>query len=152
MLAIFTVTNVDDAVANTPEAIGTLRQAIFDANADDDHDTIEFASSLNNATITLTQGRLTITESVTIDGTIDGAGPSEVSLDITIDAQQNSRIFHVANSSLTGTITLAGMTLTGGATKRHEKALRRAQRGGAHRLNLFVPLGDFSWPFLSLAA
>ncbi len=53
MLAVFTVTNPGDAVENTPAAIGTLRKAIFDAEQTDDHDTINFASNLDGATITL---------------------------------------------------------------------------------------------------
>jgi hypothetical protein len=40
MLTVFTVMNTEDAPENTPAAVGTLRQAIFDANQLDDSDTI----------------------------------------------------------------------------------------------------------------
>ena len=47
VLTTFTVTNLGDATVNGPgNAPGTLRQAIFDANAANDPDTIEFASNL----------------------------------------------------------------------------------------------------------
>jgi hypothetical protein len=82
MLATFTVTTDADAPENTPAAIGTFRQAIHDADQTLESDTINFAANLNNQTITLTQGELSITNSVTIDArmlplglTIDGNDP-----------------------------------------------------------------------------
>lgn len=108
MLAIFTVTDPGDGVVTGPgDQPGTLRQAVFDAEELDGADTIQFASNLNGATITLTQDELTITESVTIDASMLENG-------ITIDADHESQIFLIANSSLTGTISLVGMTLTNG--------------------------------------
>ena len=65
MLSI-TVTDNFDAPENTPAAIGTLRQAIFDANTTASLDTIDFAPNITS--ITLTQGELAITNPVEIDG------------------------------------------------------------------------------------
>jgi hypothetical protein len=102
MLATYTV-NVDyDAATpfNFSDNVVTLREAVFRANQSSDHDTIEFSPSVFNSPKTIKLGKdvngnpiatgeLTITASVTIDGTIDGAGPSNVSLNITIDASGN---------------------------------------------------------------
>ena len=70
----FTVTSLTDDGTGV-----TLREAIESANADATADTIQFQAGLNG-TITLTGGRLDISESVTITGpgasalTIDGNG------------------------------------------------------------------------------
>ena len=133
MLATYTV-NVDYDVAapfNLNDNIVTLREAIFQANQSANLDTIDFDSDLNSATITLGKdeqgnsigtGELTITESVTIDGTIDGAGSSEELLGITIDAgngtdeqfntQDGFRAFSISRGS--GQVEFNGLTLTGG--------------------------------------
>jgi len=73
MLATFVVTNDGDAPENTPAAVGTLRQAMFDANQAPDHDIIQFAPSLNGQTITITDGNLVATDRVMITGPT-GAG------------------------------------------------------------------------------
>ncbi len=85
----------------------SLREAVELANGTD-VDTIEFDSVVFGTlqTILLELGEIQIGEGVTIDG--PGA---EL---LTIDAQQNSRIFNVI--SATGDVTLRGMTLTGGRT------------------------------------
>jgi phage baseplate assembly protein gpV len=88
-------------------------------------DTITFDPAVFNTpqTILLTQGQLTITQSVTIDGTIDGAGPSEVSLGITIDAGggldgegngDGFRIFNISPSAQSTLVEFNSLTLTGG--------------------------------------
>ena len=97
MLAVFTVDNLGDA------GLGSLRQAIGDANLLVGADTVEFQAGLSG-TIALTSGELSITDELTIDG--PGAE------DLIIDAQQNSRIFHIAAAS--GPVTLEGLHLTGG--------------------------------------
>jgi hypothetical protein len=121
MLATFTVTNAADAPENTPQAVGTLRQAIFDANQLDDADTINFSTNpahgLNGGTITLTEEELSISESVTIDATM-------LSLGLTIDASGTDPTPTVNNGDGTrimsirpneaNSITLAGLTITGG--------------------------------------
>jgi predicted outer membrane repeat protein len=111
-------------VANTPAAVGTLRQAIFDANFDPDHDTIQFDETFfaGGGTIVLTQGEFSITEGVTIDGR-DANG---VPLGITIDANDPSpnffdgnRVFNITDPTSGVSppdVELNGFTLTGGDT------------------------------------
>jgi len=76
--ATHTVTNGNDAGA------GSLRQAVFDANSGD---TIIFAS--NVSTVSLTSGQITIDKSLAING------GSDTNQKITIDGNNNSRIFYV---------------------------------------------------------
>lgn len=102
----------------------SLREAIEAANFDQSapSDTIQFAADLSNARITLTQGELSITDGVTIEGTIDGAGPSQVSLGITIDAGggTNGIVGDFDGHSIfdifleTGHVEINSLTLTGG--------------------------------------
>ncbi len=109
LLSVFTVTNLQDgAVAKAGDLPGSLRQAIFDANANPGADTIQFDSSLNGGTITLTAGELAITDSLTIDG------PGATNL--TISGNNQSRIFDVNDGSNTTNINVEidGLTLTGG--------------------------------------
>lgn len=61
-MATFTVNNNNDS------GLGSLRQAIADANAATGLDTIEFADNLNGQTITLTSGELEITDELIING------------------------------------------------------------------------------------
>ncbi len=108
LLSVFTVSNLSDGtVAKAGDLPGSLRQAIFDANASPGADTIEFASGLTG-TITLTQGELTITDSVTIDG--PGA------TDITISGNNQSRIFMVndGNNATNINVEIDGLTLANG--------------------------------------
>jgi hypothetical protein len=91
----FPVTNLDDS------GPGSLRQAILDANANAGADDITFSVT---GTITLTTGELLVTETLTI------AGPGARQL--TIDANINSRHFHVQNN--TTNLALSGLTLTNG--------------------------------------
>jgi parallel beta-helix repeat protein len=99
VLAILTVTNNADGGA------GSLRQAIASAAAGD---TIQFASSLANQTITLTSGQLNVTKNLIIDGAA-AAG-------LTISGNNASRVFYcdafttvslnnltIANGKLSGT-------------------------------------------------
>jgi len=121
MLATFHVTTNADAPVNTPAAVGTLRQAIQDANNQLGPDSIDFASNLSGATITLTQGELAIAEfaGLTIDASMLPAG-------ITIDGndptptQANGdgiRIFHITDPTFGSSpplVTMKNLTLTGG--------------------------------------
>src|SRR5688572_19240142 len=72
-LAIFTVTNLSDLfVDSSGDAPGTLRQALFDANANaNPADAIQFQPGLSGV-ILLNHGELAITDSVLING--PGAG------------------------------------------------------------------------------
>ena len=104
--ASFHVTNTNDS------GVGSLRQAIADANATAGADEITFDSILNDQTITLTSGQLTITESLTINGDINGDGTA----DITLDAGSNSRVINIDDGDL-GTqqdVALNGLSLIGG--------------------------------------
>src|SRR5262249_34592087 len=57
----FTVESLADS------GLGSLRQAILDANANPGSDLIRFAPAARDGTITLTSGQLGITEDLTID-------------------------------------------------------------------------------------
>src|SRR5690349_5999653 len=77
--ATITVTNRND------NGTGSLRQALADAV---DGDTINFNSSLNGQTITLTSGELLVDKGVTING--PGANM------LAVDANHTSRVFYIA--------------------------------------------------------
>ena len=108
--ATFTVTNTND------NGLGSLRQAVLDANALPGPDTIEFASGISG-TIQL-NGQLPITEAVTIVG----PGASE----LTIDGSAVSRIFAIVDTvtrdggnicttpSSDFLVSISGLTLTNG--------------------------------------
>jgi hypothetical protein len=100
LLATFAVTNLNDF------GIGSLRQAIIDANNEIGPDTIDATGV--SGTIALTSGEVLI-----IGGglTIDGPGADQ----LTIDAQGNSRIFNI-NTGTADDYTIRGLTLTGGRT------------------------------------
>lgn len=111
--ATITVTTTDDGSV-TGEC--TLRDAVLSASddtahaacaaGDAGHDDIVFAPGVSG-TILLTGGQLELVEETTITG--PGADL------LTIDAQQNSRIFLIDGDPSISTV-LTGMTLTGGRT------------------------------------
>ena len=108
LLAVFTVTSLGDGAPTG--ANDTLREMIQLANDSPGPDTIEFDSGLTGE-ITLTEGQLRITESLTISG--PGVN------DLTIDAGGNSRIFLIADASpgineIDPNVTIEDVTLTGG--------------------------------------
>jgi hypothetical protein len=115
MLAVFPVTNLNDGrVTDFGDQPGTLRQAIFDADETPGADLIVFNSSLSGRKITLTQGELAITESVTIDAsmlsngiTVDASGNDN---NINVDNGGGSRIFNITG----GDVKIKRLTLTGG--------------------------------------
>jgi hypothetical protein len=116
MLATFSVTSTDDLPVNNPgDAPGTLRQAIFDANALMGIDDIVFDLA-PGAAITLDEGHLTVTESVNILGPgaanliIDASGN-----DSTPDENEGngSRIIEFSLAAA-NEATIVGLTLTGG--------------------------------------
>ena len=155
LLATFTVTNtVDEVVMAAGDSPGSLRQAIFDANALAGADTITFDSSVftggDSSLIRLTSGELEITESLTIDAssgidvTITGDangddvtlagnitdvsasfGETEGAADDLLD--DNSRVL---NFSSTGDLTLESLAITGGHTRG-----RNADGGGIRTVN-----------------
>ena len=97
-MATFTVTTASDAV--NPAGL-SLREALASADANPGADTIYFAPILNETTIVLSQGQLTIASDVTIDGG---------ELEIRIDATSQSRVLNISS----GTVTLDGLYITGG--------------------------------------
>jgi len=128
MLAVLTVQNdLDDTLANLAgDSQLSLREAVEIANnqglvidgfsSGDGGDTIEFVPALSGSTISLTDGELLVTEELSIDAT-------PLSANVTIDAQLQSRIFHITANTVD--YTLAGLTLTGGRT------VANGQSGGA---------------------
>ncbi len=120
MLALITVTSLED---NTTAGDGftTLREAIEDAELTPDADIIEFSTipannfgglTLDGGTISMLLNEFDITKSVTIDASMLTGG-------LTIDAQQNSRVFRI-NLSASGAneeiVILQSLTITGGST------------------------------------
>ena len=105
------------AVMNTNDSgPGSLRQAIADAAASPGADTILFAASLNNQTITLTSGQLLLGQNVTIDASALNAG-------VTISGNSNgnstqtpgeSRIFQINSGA---NVTLRRLKLINGITR-----------------------------------
>ena len=116
LLAVFTVTNLNDAsVVMAGEAPGTLRQAIFDANAAAGADEIVFAGGLSG-TILLTEGQLEITESATVTGpgalqlTLEAFDPTPSD-----DNGDGDRIFLIDDGTANQQdVLISGLTLTGG--------------------------------------
>jgi len=131
MLAAVTVSNNSDVVNGNvlddiaalianPGADGiSLREAILAANLEQGADTIDFAQSLNSSTILLTEGELSITDSVIIDATsltsgimIDASGNDD---DVNVNNGDGSRVFSISDPNFNGgDVTLAGLTITGG--------------------------------------
>ena len=91
---IILITNTNDS------GPGSLRQALTTAN---DGDTIDFDSSLNGRTITLTSGQLIVDKSVTISG--PGANL------LAVDGNTNDRVFSINPGE---TVIISGLTITNG--------------------------------------
>lgn len=105
------VTTLTDKLDTTYDPANlSLRDAIAETNANPGTNTITFASSLNGSVINLSLGELAITDSVTIEG--PGAA------NLTINGNQQSRIFDISNSSAATNfnVEIDGLTLTGGST------------------------------------
>lgn len=113
----------------------TLREAILLTNANDDTDTITFASGIDEefefgGLIRLTQGELDITESVTIQGpqgdrqlTITGdalgddtlfIGTNITNVDVANQLDDNNRVFDITSNVTTARF--ENLSITGGAT------------------------------------
>ena len=138
MLANFLVTESHDADVGTPEAVGTLRQAVFDANQFDDGttDMIIFDSQLNGQPITLgldEQGNrvfpifgeeLVITDSVTIVGEDANGTPLDITIDAsgfdetpTVDNGDGSRVFDVSGAGSPIDVVFENLPITGGEAR-----------------------------------
>ena len=92
--ATITVINTND------NGQGSRRQAVADAV---DGDTINFSSSLNGQTITLTSGELLVNKSVAV------SGPGAERL--AVDANHASRVFYIAAGK---DVTISGLTISNG--------------------------------------
>ncbi len=114
--ATFLVTSsADGAVAAPGDLPGSLRQAIFDSNANADNDIIEF-SFASPTTITLTSGQLLVTEdsgaAAKTVAFMNGAGKGA----ITIDGNNLDGILAVDTLYTGATFDMSDMTLTKGNT------------------------------------
>ncbi|MFC3615999.1 choice-of-anchor Q domain-containing protein, partial [Lutimaribacter marinistellae] len=87
----------------------SLREAIALANGSSFRDEIVFSNSLKGDTITLTQGELTISDSVSINGDVSGDGRA----DITISGNNSSRLFWIDGRSIS--VELESLTLRDGS-------------------------------------
>ena len=106
LLSVFTVSNVNDGPVTQSGALpGSLRQAIYDANANPGADTITFASSLAGQTITLTSGELDLTDT-TGTTTITGLGANQ----LTISGNNASRVFDISGAI----VDISGLTISNG--------------------------------------
>ena len=94
--ATISVINTNDSGGGSP------RQTLADSV---DRDMINFDSSLNGQTITLTSGELLVNKNVTISG--PGANT------LAVDANHASRVFYIASST---DVTISGLTITNGST------------------------------------
>jgi hypothetical protein len=97
VLSTFSVLNLNDSGA------GSLRQAIFDSNANPGADLVRFAPAAQNGAITLTSGELAITDHLRIDG--PGADQLAVS------GNDASRVIRIASGAA---VSIDDLTVTHG--------------------------------------
>jgi len=137
-----------DGVCDETEC--TLREAIEEANGNEEADTITFDETLAGGTILLSSGELTIADDTADpDLTIDGDLNNDGAPDITVDAQDSSRVFFIATGAdatsqglvITGgienfgTLTVTGSTISGnsrGQRRRRHRQSRHADRRQQH--------------------
>ncbi len=114
-----TVTTLDD----TTNGVGiSLRDAIATVNANagsSDNYTIEFDSSLQPASgtesvITLTQGEITISNDVIIDGDIDGDGRADIAIQAAVSPPAPHRIFNIDGGGSNIQVELNSLVLENG--------------------------------------
>jgi hypothetical protein len=114
-MSVITVTSIAD------NGTGSLRAAIAQSQSGD---TIQFASTLANQTITLISGELDIPVGKNL--IIDGAGASG----LTISGNNTSRIFHLDSTSVNPTsLTIKNLTLANGFTNEFGGAIRTEHQG-----------------------
>ena len=123
--ATFTVTNTDDS------GPGSLRQAVLDANASAEADTIVFDSGVFSSPQTITLAtEIDVSTTTTVDDmTIIGPGSSM----LTISGNSVARIFDVGSSG--DMVAISGMTLTKGA----------GNNGGAIQNSAMLTLTDIAF-------
>ena len=114
-MATFTVTTTEDVV-NAGDGVLSLREAVSQANATAAADTIVFASAIEgqtlveDRTLVLTGGELSVSRDLTIDGDQNNDGTA-----ITISGHRASRILDVTGTETD--ISLHDLTITGGRTE-----------------------------------
>jgi CSLREA domain-containing protein len=94
-------TNIDKI--NPYDGLISIREALQYANTNDAYSVITFDKSLTGKTIKFNNGELVLDKTLTIDGS---------GVNIVIDANQQSRVFFVAQNA---NVTLVGLTITGDA-------------------------------------
>jgi hypothetical protein len=100
-MATYTVTTPIDENDGGAGGIGlSLREALALANGDPGADTITFDASLAGQAIVLTNGQLTISADLTIEGDIDG----DRRADITVSGNNASRVFHIEDGNAATTV------------------------------------------------
>ncbi|MEM7054198.1 MAG: hypothetical protein AAF446_06570, partial [Pseudomonadota bacterium] len=111
--ATFNVTNTDDV------GPGSFRQALIDANANNEADTIEL-SSISGQTIKLSSGQLSIQDdSITINGS-----------EVTLDAGRRSRVIYAVDTDYSeNQIVINNLTITGGLTTKNDPTILNSDRG-----------------------
>jgi hypothetical protein len=111
-MTTLTVTTAADVV-DPNDGVLSLREAVLQTNAFPFYaaDTIQFADALEGRTLTLTQGQLTLTDDVIIDGDRDDNGSA-----VTIDGNHNGRVLEVTSGSYGYGVrgSLEDLTITGG--------------------------------------
>jgi Ca2+-binding RTX toxin-like protein len=105
--ATFTVTNLNDS------GVGSLRQAILDANTAPGSDQILFQSSLS--------GQITLGSELPITDAVEVLGPGPGKL--AVSGNNNSRIFYVMTPQ-DAPVTISGLTLTAGKASNSGGAIR----------------------------
>ena len=100
------VTTAADTV-RANDGVVSLREAVALANSVGGAQVISFDSSLAGATIVLTKGELGLTNSVTIDGDMNGDNKA----DITVSGNNASRVFNISHSA---SVSLLSLTITNG--------------------------------------
>lgn len=110
----FTVDNTNDS------GTGSLRQAIEDANTTIGNDLISFNPELSGQEIILTSGALEISDSVELNGN---------GVDITINGNNNSRIFTIDDFNITSQseVIIDQLTLTGGSSDQGGGAIANSE-------------------------
>ncbi|NJN76759.1 MAG: hypothetical protein HC796_12070 [Synechococcaceae cyanobacterium RL_1_2] len=113
-------TLVDEADGSVTDGDISLRDALA---AIANGGTIKFASNFVNSVFTLNGTELLINKSVTIDGDTDN---NDSSPNVTINANNLSRIFSIDDGNATNklSVTLDGLTLTGGSSTQNGGAIR----------------------------
>ena len=136
--ATFTVTNADDS------GPGSLRDALTQANANGQEDTIDFDAGFFSSprTITLTSGELAIAKDDVASNnpgrllTINGPGADL----LTISGNNNSRVFYVATRA---NVALRGMTVRDGVGVGAE-SLANGNGAGIYATVAYVTLSDMT--------